>query len=98
MLAERYDNGTEKITTRSALWDACVTAWSKNFTNTTHSEAYTSGGKTFAHYALKHVKEILYGGLQLVKGISYPIMLLQKHRFRHFQCFEVNRGSCVCVS
>ena len=55
--------------TRSALWDACVTTWSKNFTNTTHSEAYTSGGKIFAHNALKHVKEILYGRLQLVKVV-----------------------------
>ena len=54
---------------RSALWDACVTTWSKNFTNTTHSEAYTSGGKIFAHNALKHVKEILYGRLQLVKVV-----------------------------
>ena len=54
---------------RSDLWDACVTTWSKNFTNTTHSETYTSGGKIFAHNALKHVKEILYGGLQLVKVV-----------------------------
>ena len=58
-----------RITRARPKRDACVTTWSKNFTNTTHSETYTSGGKIFAHNALKHVKEILYGGLQLVKVV-----------------------------